>query len=79
MQIKEVNTKSLENDFITVNVLMNKSNKAYIRPLDNDINDIFNPNKNKAYQNGNAKRWVLVDENGNLIGRIAAFISSKYI
>jgi hypothetical protein len=39
------------------------------------VEDTFNPTKNKAFKNGNAIRWVLVDDKNNLLGRIAAFIN----
>ncbi len=57
---------------------MNRHNPKYIRPLNNEVNDVFNPEKNKAFRYGTAKRWILKD-NGKLIGRIAAFTTSKYI
>jgi hypothetical protein len=79
MQLIEVNTASLAREFIRVNVWMNKNNPKYIRPLDNEITDVFNPAKNKAFRFGEARRWVLKDDNDQLIGRIAAFTNSKYI
>lgn len=79
MQLIEVNNASTSKDFIQVNVLMNKNNSNYIRPLDNDVNDVFNPAKNKNYKYGETKRWILKDDNGKLPGRIAAFTHSKYI
>ncbi|MEJ7828234.1 MAG: hypothetical protein WKF91_08570 [Segetibacter sp.] len=78
MQVIEVKNRSASNDFLKVNVLMNRHNPKYIRPLNNEVNDVFNPEKNKAFRYGTAKRWILKD-NGKLIGRIAAFTSSKYI
>src|SRR3954469_13189357 len=79
MQLIEVNNASTVKEFIRVNVLMNRSNPNYIRPLDNEVNDVFDPSKNKNYKYGQTKRWVLKDDNRKLIGRIAAFIHSKYI
>jgi hypothetical protein len=79
MQITEVTGIDAERDFLTINVLMNTHNPKYIRPLDNEVNDVFDPKKNKAFNNGNAKRWILKDDSGNLVGRIAAFVSSKYL
>ena len=79
MQLIEVNTASAAKDFIKVNVLMNKNNSNYIRPLDNEVNDVFNTSKNKAFKYGNINRWILKDDNNRLIGRIAAFTNSKYI
>lgn len=58
---------------------MNGSNSKYIRPLDKDINDIFNPLKNKSFKHGKAQRWILCNDKGEWIGRIAAFYTPKYI
>ena len=79
MQLIEVTNAATAADFIKVNVLMNQSNPNYIRPLDNEVNDVFNKAKNKNYKYGETKRWILKDDNGKLIGRIAAFTHSKYI
>lgn len=74
----EVNDKAAAKEFIAVNVLMNRNNPNYIRPLDNEVNAVFNPEKNKNYKYGETKRWILKDGN-QLVGRIAAFTNSKYI
>ena len=79
MQLIEVNSTSAAKDFLKVNVLMNKNNPNYIQPLDNEVNDVFDASKNKNFKYGEIKRWILKDENGKLIGRIAAFVHSKYI
>ncbi len=79
MKIVEVTNNILAKEFIEVNVLLNKENENYIRPLDNEINDLFNPEKNRTYKYGTAKRWILKNDGNNLIGRIAAFTNSKYI
>ncbi|MFY7899922.1 MAG: hypothetical protein ACOVNY_07040 [Chitinophagaceae bacterium] len=78
MQIVEVNTAALEKHFLEINVTLQKGNPNYIRPLDNEVKDVFNPANNKSFKYGEAKRWLLLD-NGKYIGRIAAFISKKYI
>ena len=79
MQVIEVTDRSTENDFLKVNALLNKSNPAYIRPLDKEVKDVFDPAKNKNFKYGEAKRWIAKDDTGALIGRIAAFTNSKYI
>ncbi|GAC1398913.1 MAG: hypothetical protein NVSMB63_18920 [Sediminibacterium sp.] len=79
MQLIEVTGKQTANDFLEVNALMNKTNPCYIRSLDNEVNDVFDPAKNKNYQYGETKRWVLKDDAGNLVGRIAAFTNSRYL
>lgn len=78
MQIEEVQSKENIKAFLNIHVTLNKHNPHFIQPLDKDIEDIFNPAKNKQFKYGNAKRWILKD-NGKVIGRIAAFTTSKYI
>ncbi len=78
MQLTEVTTPQLSKEFIRVNVELYKNDPNYIRPLDKDINDVFDPEKNKAFRFGEAARWILKDNNGKLTGRIAAFTNKKY-
>ena len=78
MQLIEVTTPSLAKDFLRVNVEINKNDPNYIQPLDKDINDVFDPKKNKTFRSGEAVRWLLKNSNGKLIGRIAAFVNKKY-
>ena len=78
MQLTEVTNRSLAEEFIRVNVLINSSNPNYIRPLDKDVHDVFDPKKNKTFRFGTITRWVLKNEQGELIGRIAAFVNKKY-
>jgi hypothetical protein len=77
-QLTEVTTPALAKEFILVNVELNKSNPDYIRPLDKDINEVFDPKKNKTFRFGEVTRWVLKDDDGKPAGRIAAFTNKKY-
>ena len=78
MQIQVVDTPLLEKAFCAVNATLNQFNPNYIRPLDNEVQQVFDPSKNKLFKDGNAKRWLLIDEQGAYIGRIAAFYYAKY-
>lgn len=78
MQLIEVSGPQSQKAFIQANVTIFKDNPNYIRPLDKDINEVFNPKNNKAFRFGEATRWILQDEEGKLIGRIAAFTNKKY-
>ncbi|HUR67075.1 MAG TPA: hypothetical protein VMZ03_12065 [Chitinophagaceae bacterium] len=78
MQLIEVTTPQLAKEFIRVNVEINANNPVYIRPLDKDINEVFDEKKNKAFRFGEVIRWILKDKEGKLTGRIAAFINKKY-
>ena len=77
MQLIEVTTPPLAKDFLRVNTLINQGNSAFIHPLEKDVNEVFDPSKNKAFRFGEVKRWLLKDDDGKLIGRIAAFVNKK--
>jgi len=78
MHIFPVNDAAGAALFIKVPVVLYKNDPRWIRPLDKDINEIFNAKINKAFRFGTAERWVLKDDNEKLIGRIAAFTNKKY-
>jgi hypothetical protein len=46
----------------------------YIFPLEKEVENVFDPSKNKAFEGGEAQCYVLLDERGRPAGRIAAFI-----
>ena len=78
MQLTEVTDKKLEKDFLLMPLSIYKDDPNYIRPLDQDVLGVFNPGKNKAFRHGEVKRWLLTDNDGVYIGRIAAFVNKKY-
>lgn len=78
MELIQVLNKETEKQFIAANVAVNRNTPNYIRPLDKDILEVFNPEKNKAFRHGECARWILKDKAGNLIGRIAAFVNKRY-
>lgn len=78
MQLIEVTDHSLARQFIRVNVEMNSGDPNYVRPLDKDIHAVFDPASNKALRHSEITRWILKDDDGNLAGRIAAFVNRKY-
>jgi hypothetical protein len=65
-------------DFIDVPLHIYKNDPNFIRPLDKDIADVFDPKKNKAFHSGECARWILNDNDGYPVGRIAAFVNKKY-
>lgn len=78
MIIEPVLTPSQQRDFLQVAVRLYRDDPQWVRPLDQDINQVFDPAKNKAFQHGKVQRWLLRRQTGELIGRIAAFVNSKY-
>jgi len=73
--IREVQNERDEKDFIHLPIKLYKSEKNWIRPLDDDIRKVFDKKRNKFFRNGTATRWLLKDDSGKYIGRIAAFIN----
>jgi len=78
MQILPVIDSEGSKLFLKVPVILYANDANWIRPLDKDIKDVFDEKKNKAYRFGKTYRWILKNEDGELIGRIAAFINKKY-
>jgi hypothetical protein len=77
MDIIEVRNQKEVKEFLQVAPQINRAFPHYVQPLDSDIEDIFNPEKNKNFQHGKAVRWIL--KNGDVvIGRIAAFVNEDY-
>jgi len=77
MQITEVTDKKTRQQFHRVPHLIYKNDPNWACPLEGMVEDIFNQAKNKTFKNGKAIRWILTDEKGNLLGRIAAFINGN--
>jgi hypothetical protein len=73
----EVTNSATSNKFLHFPVSLYKNDKSYIRPLDSDINKVFDPKKNKLFRQGECVRWIIVDENNKTVGRIAAFVDNK--
>jgi GNAT superfamily N-acetyltransferase len=51
--------------------------ESWIRPLNEDIEKVFDPNKNKLFKKGKAIRWIITDADNKVSGRIAAFYDEK--
>lgn len=77
MQIKEVTNSKTAKQFLLFPVELYKGESNWIRPLDKDIEGVFDEKKNKTFRNGKCARWVLVGSEGEILGRIAAFVNNK--
>lgn len=75
MKLIEVTNKKTVRSFHQVAHKIYEGDKNWAAPLQGMIEDIFNPEKNKTFKNGKAIRWILLDQDNNPIGRIAAFIN----
>jgi len=77
MRIIEVKNRSNIKDFHRVPHLVYKDDKVWVCQLESEIEKIFNPKTNVFFKNGIATRWVLYDDSGSAIGRVAAFINKS--
>jgi len=73
MMLIEVKDKQTVKAFLETPKVLYGDDPNWVCPLDMEIENTFNPAKNSSFQHGGARRWVMKDEKGNLIGRIAAF------
>lgn len=75
----EVKNNKSRKQFLNFPVTLYSNDKNWIQPLNQDIEKIFDSDKNKLFKRGGkAVRWILLDGNDQVIGRIAAFINPKY-
>src|SRR5690348_15022320 len=78
MRVQEVCSQRDKQWFLEMPGLIYRDDPAYIRPLDKDINAVFDPAKNKFFRQGECSRWLLLDERDQAIGRVAVFVNRKY-
>jgi GNAT superfamily N-acetyltransferase len=75
--LEEVIGKKAEKEFLDFPARLYRKDKNWIRPLDDEVRKVFDPNRNKLFRSGEAVRWLLKDEKGNTTGRMAAFYDKK--
>ncbi|AWW30277.1 hypothetical protein DN752_09160 [Echinicola strongylocentroti] len=79
MNVLEVTSPADAREFLDMAVRLYQEEENWIRPIDADIEGLFDPNVNKLFRKGaKAKRWLLLDDGGKTIGRIAAFTNPKW-
>lgn len=74
MKIVEVGTSTAsQKAFLQFPVRLYRNDMYWIRPLDKDVNDVFDPGINKRFENGECIRYLLVDDANVTIGRVAVY------
>ena len=66
--------RSTAKAFLRVPGVLYRDDPVWVCPLDKEIESIFDPAANVYFRHGEAIRWILRDDSGKLIGRVAAFI-----
>jgi hypothetical protein len=75
MQLIEVQNYKQGQEFLELPLVINKNDTNYIRPLDADVLQVFDPEHNPLLKEGKCIRWILKDNTGKTVGRIAAFVN----
>src|SRR5690348_13280487 len=79
MKIYEVSTPKQAREFLMLPVKLYKDEPHWIRPLDKDVEAVFDKEKNKTFRHGECARWILVNDKQETIGRVAAFVNQKTV
>ena len=74
MKIISVKDRKTARDFLACPKKLYRNDPVWVCPLDKDIQAIFDPQQNVYFKHGELSRWILRNNDGELIGRIAAFI-----
>lgn len=77
MQFIEVTDKKSISDFHALPFKVYEGDTNWIPHLKQEVEEIFNKKRNPYFSHGDAIRWVLYNENDQLVGRVAAFINKK--
>jgi len=75
MRLTEVNDKNTRKLFHKVPHLIYRNDPNWACPLEIMVDNTFNPEKNPSFKNGEATRWVLLNDKNKPVGRIAAFFN----
>ncbi|MFN8277790.1 MAG: hypothetical protein U0T84_09915 [Chitinophagales bacterium] len=72
-----VGNSTTEKEFLEYPFTLYQHDKNWIAPLVEDIQKVFDRKKNHFFTHGDASRWILKDERGHVVGRIAAFVNER--
>lgn len=75
MKITEVKDGPAKAAFLNVARIIYKNDPNWVCPLDNEVAAVFDPARNNFHQHGRCTRWILLNEQQQPVGRIAAFIN----
>jgi hypothetical protein len=73
VQILSVDSKKLEKAFLDFPRKLYRNDPNHVLPFDSEIKKAFDRQVNPYFKHGDARRWVAVNDTGEISGRIAAF------
>lgn len=78
LNVQLVDSAKTRKEFLEFPARLFSTDPNYIRPLDKDIEEIFNPGKNKNFAHGSCERFLFKNKKGETVGKVAVFISPNY-
>lgn len=78
MKAVHVVSDELKKEFLDFPARLFQNDKNYIRPLNNDIEEVFNPKRNKFFRSGECERFLFKNDKDETVGKVAVFINKKY-
>ncbi len=65
-------------EFLNFPAHLYRSDSQYIRPLDKDVEEVFDARKNKLFASGECARFLFKNAGDETVGRVAVFVNPKY-
>lgn len=78
MEAMKVSSEVDEKEFLDFPARLFKNDAKYIRPLDQDIEKVFNTKINKYFRFGECERFIFRNNQGITVGKLGIFINRKY-
>ncbi|OUJ70237.1 hypothetical protein [Hymenobacter crusticola] len=75
MPLLEVTDSRRARQFLDLPARLYRDHPQWISPLDEEIEAVFDPKRNPNFAHGEAIRWILTNAQGEVVGRVAAFIN----
>lgn len=78
MRILSVTDAQTEREFVEFPWVIYKDDPHWIPHLRQDVRKVFDPLKNRLFKDGEVQRWLVISDEGQILGRVAAFINLSY-
>lgn len=76
--VEEVQNENHKREFLEFPARLYQHDKNYIRPLNKDIEEFFDPQKNKFFRSGECTRFLFKNKRNETVGKVAVFINNLY-
>ncbi|MCJ8154274.1 hypothetical protein MKJ01_10935 [Chryseobacterium sp. SSA4.19] len=75
---EEVQNENQKKEFLEFPLRLYQHDKNYIRPLNKDIEEFFDPEKNKFFKSGTCTRYLFKNKQNQIVGKVAVFVNPLY-